>query len=119
METFKLSIEGEYDSEEKAVKDLANKYMQCSKCDLPGEHPVELLMEAKPRKGQLKTVCKGVWLSVWESIYGREQWVEKHELRIYPFKPNHWWPSISGKTQPKGSKFRYEIVPPKSKNKKL
>ena len=90
IESWKLRVEGEYENEELAIKDLSDKYMQCSKCDAPGDHPLELWAGNKSREVNL--IAKSVCFSIKTSVFGREQWVEKYSLNIYPFKKEHWWP---------------------------
>ncbi|MFA5366706.1 MAG: hypothetical protein WC333_02380 [Dehalococcoidia bacterium] len=107
MESFKLSIEGEFDNEETAIKELADSYMQASKCNPPGEHPAELMGLASFSKDLAKH-GKQVLFSVWEKVYDREQWVEKNILVIHPFKKEHWWESEKG-FEPQECEFKYEI----------
>lgn len=111
--SWKLSIDGEYESEEAAIKDLADEYMSRSKCDLPGEHPLEILNGSQSR--DITTIGKSVWLSVYEKIHGHMQWVIKHKLTIYPFKPEHWWePAKPGNVVPPATEFRYKIETPEN-----
>lgn len=107
MESFKLRVEGAYETEEAAIKDLADQYMRCSHCDAPGDHPIELLLKCPA--GDVKKICKSVLFSVKTKVFGRIQWVEKYDLKIYPFKENHWWPAEEFKFEP--CEFRYKIIP--------
>jgi len=43
MQSWKLTIEGQYPNDEQAIKFLADKYLSCSKCDPPSESLPELL----------------------------------------------------------------------------
>lgn len=92
MGSFKYEVEGSYSSEEEAVKDLADKYMQSSRFDIPGEHFMELVAGTVSRSAE--TCSKGVYFQVYEEIYGHEQWIMKYRLRIHPFKSDHWYKSI-------------------------
>lgn len=112
--SWKLTVEGQYSNEEDAIRDLADDYMKRSRCDLPGEHPLELMSGTQSR--DISTIGKAVWLSVYEKVHGHMQWVLKHKLTIHPFKPEHWWePTKPGIAVPPESEFRYEIQPPDEK----
>lgn len=113
LSSWKLEVKGQYASEEEAIKDLADKYMQCSKCDPPGEHFLELLSGNNQR--DISQIGKGVWFYVYEAVYSHKQFVLKHQLTIYPFKQEHWWESVD-KEKPfvfEETEFRYKIIEPK------
>ncbi len=118
MDSWKLSIEGEFSSVEEAIEELADRYMKCSKCDAPGRHVVEILVatgqvSSNQGKRTLETIGKAVRFWVWEkNKYGQESWVAMHLLTIHPFKAEHWWPS-EGFVPPKRV-FKYEIVEPEN-----
>lgn len=105
MQTWKLIVEGEYSSEEEAIKDLADKYMRCSKCDAPGNHPIEHLDKRHVRT--IDGIAKAVYFFVQEEVYGINQWVQKYQMSIYPFTKDHWWP-CEGFEGPE-REFKYEI----------
>lgn len=114
LETFKLTCEGEFDTEEQAIKELSDGYMKRSKCNPPNEHPAQLLVSTEPTpitKERIDGIGKIVYFSVWENVYGRWQWIEKYKLCIHPFKAEHWWESTTEpKFVPEECEFRYEIV---------
>ena len=112
LSTWKLSVEGEFESEEEAIKELSDRYMRCSKCDPPGEHPIELLSNSKGGSRNIDTISKRVFLSVKEEVYGNLQWIHKLTLNIHPFKKEHWWDSVF-KDKPfefSEKEFKYKIV---------
>lgn len=114
LETWKLRVEGFYETEEAAIKDLADQYMQCSHCDAPGDHPLELWAKAKggtPKPVDVSIIGKGVCFSIEMKIFGIKQWVMKERLTIHPFQVNHWWPCEGFVFEP--CEFRYEIYPKK------
>jgi len=106
LETWKLKVEGEFETEEEAIKELSDRYMRCSKCDPPHEGVMEGLLQKNFRT--LDTIAKGVFLSVKEEVYGHSQFILKHELVIYPFKKEHWWESSNG-FEFEECEFKYEI----------
>lgn len=110
MGTWKLTVDGEYVNEADAIKDLAHEYMRRSKCDLPGEHPLEALSGGTYR--DISTIGKGVIFYVYEKVNGYMQWVIKYKLTIHPFLPDHWWePTKPGIKIPEATEFKYEINP--------
>ncbi len=117
LQTIFLGYNGEYKTEEEAIKDLADKYMSNSKCDPPGEHTLEIWAnKGKIKGGDISKIAKVVWFYVWEEIYGVEQWVVKYNLAIHPFKKRHWWESEKDfKFDGRGRKFKYRVLPPKKK----
>lgn len=114
LQTFKLTIEGEFETEEQAIKELSDNYMRCSKCNPPNQHPAELIMGVKPQeitKERIEKIGKTVWFYVWEQVYGKWQWIEKYKLSIHPFRVEHWWEStIEPKFVPQECEFKYEII---------
>lgn len=106
MCTWKLSVEGEYTSEEEAIKSLADRYMKISKCSPPGEHPVDMLNNSPT---PTMSVGKGVCFYVHIELFGIKQWIQKYAMNIYPFKAEHWWDSNKGFTPPV-QEFQYEIL---------
>lgn len=112
IQTWKLRVEGQFESEEEAIKELADRYMQCSKCDPPNEHFIELINGSQLRN--VDTIAKGVFFYVYEEVYGIEQWIEKYQIDIFPFKKEHWWESKNG-FEFKECEFRYNINSPEKK----
>ena len=108
IQTWKLLIQGEYDSEEEAIKDLADRYMQCSKCDAPNDHLIEHLTNKQSRL--LENIAKRVYFYAEMEIFGNVQWIHKYTLNIYPFKDNHWWEDTRGNFKFEEREFKYEIV---------
>jgi len=133
LQTWKLTVEGEYLTDEEAILDLSDKYLRCSKCDLPGESLSELLSKDlniihgnSPTAEKLLTniekvnfgvsenktpklitdIAKSVWLFTEEIMYNRPQWVEKHHVIIYPFKTEHWWDAPSDFTYNVAAKYK-------------
>lgn len=106
LESWKLIVEGEYETEEEAIKDLSDKYMYCSKCDAPGDHPLEIF--AKTTSREVSLIAKHVCFSVKLEVFGIKQWVQKYILHIHPFKSEHWWPCEGFVFEP--CEFKYEIV---------
>lgn len=111
LSTWKLETTGEFESEEAAIRELSDRYMQCSKCDPPGEHPIEHLSETTRT---VDTIAKRVYFYVQEKVYGNLQWVHKLTLNIYPFKPEHWWEPVTKESRfkPEAREFKYELVTP-------
>jgi len=117
LQSWKLSVNGECATEEEAIKELSDRYMTHSKCSPPMEHPSELLTGNVTRRDVTK-IGKSVLLSVFEEVYGINQWIEKHHLTIYPFKKSHWWESEKG-FEFTETEFRYDIeaiIPVKTQN---
>ena len=115
MQTWKLRVEGEFDNEKEAIKSLADSYMSCSKCDLPGDHAVEHLTGQSYRT--LDNIAKRVYFYLKEkNKYGYLEWQLVYVLNIKPFKKDHWWPS-EGLEIPKYRRFKYEIIKPEEANK--
>jgi len=135
LQTWKLTVEGEYLTEIEAILDLSDKYLRCSKCDLPGESLSELLskdfnvvhgnsptmvklvndienvnfeVSTNKKTRTITDISKTVWLYTEEIIYNRPQWIEKQQIRIYPFKTEHWWDTPSDFTYNVDAK--YEIL---------
>lgn len=111
LSTWKLEVSGEFDTEEEAIKILSDRYMRCSKCDPPGEHIIEAMMNSSGDR-TTDNIAKRVYFYVKEPIYGNLQWVHKLTLNIYPFKQEHWWESIDENNPFVFSEidFRYKIV---------
>lgn len=120
IQTWKLRVEGEFDTEEEAIEVLSDRYLTCSKCDQPGDHPLELL-SGKGRR-EIEKIAKQVYFYVEEEVYGHLQWIQKYILIIPPFKSRHWWPNSKAKgdiesligdpflLEWEDKKFRYKIV---------
>lgn len=107
--SFKLSIEGEFDDEEKAIKELADDYMTVSKLDPPGESIGELL--ANQIINKVEDIGKIVRLSVYEkNKYDMFQWNDIKRIKIYPFKEKHWDKTVKYHNfKPSNQDFKYEI----------
>jgi hypothetical protein len=108
MQTWKLIVEGDYETEEEAIKDLADKYMQCSKCDAPNEHPIEHLTGNYNRT--IDNIGKRVYLYVEMEIFNKLQMVHKYTLNIYPFKQSHWWEDTNGVFKFEDKEFKFKII---------
>ena len=114
MSSFKLRIEGEYETEEEAIKDMANQYMQCSKVDPPCESIYLALAGADTHSVDWRTLAKQVALYRYEEVYGIKQKVMIKILNIYPYNKGHWWQDTEGgkefvKNLPR-RRFKYEDV---------
>ena len=106
LSTYKLVVHGEYETEEEAIKDLSDKYMQGSRCDPPGKGYKEQLFHLKPLL--IKDIAKEVYFYIEEEIHGIKQFVQKATLIIHPFKQEHWW-SEKDDFKFKKCKFKYEV----------
>lgn len=116
LSSWKLQVTGLYATEEEAIKDLSDKYMQCSKCDPPGEHFLELFSGSGLTTRKTDGIAKRVYFYVEEKVYGNLQMVHKLTLNIHPFKQEHWWDSIN-KENPfifPQIEFKYEIIQPET-----
>ena len=108
--TWKLEVSGDFDTEEEAIKILADSYMSRSKCDWPGTHLVELLMGKPSPTRTRESIAKRVYLYVKEeNKYGHKEWVFKDALNIHPFKKSHWRDAPEDVIF-RRTKFRYEIM---------
>lgn len=107
MQTWKLSIDGEFETDEEAIKDLSDKYMKCSKFDLPGTSVPELLTSTKNVYPD-GSPAKRVYLFIEHEVFGIKQMVQKYILNIYPFKQDHFWDADHIRIPTK--KFQYKII---------
>jgi len=106
--SFKGYSEGEFATEEEAIKVLADRYMTISKSHAPGDHFLELLVGSQRK---IDDIGKDVYLKVFDEAFGIRQWVIKYHLVIHPFKQEHWWPSSKEPFEFAECEFRYRIVP--------
>lgn len=107
--SLKLTIEGEFNDEEKAIKELADDYMSVSKLSPPGESLAELL--ANKTVNKVENIGKLVKLAVYENNkYGVKQWNDIKRVKIYPFKAKHWDKTVKYHDfKPPEREFKYEI----------
>lgn len=107
--SIKLAIEGEFDNEEKAIKELADDYMRCSKVNPPGESIGELLCQEIIFKAE--DIGKVVRLAIYEeNKYGISQWNDIKRIKIYPFKDYHWDKTVKYHDfKPPQREFKYEV----------
>ena len=107
--SLKLTIEGEFNDEETAIKELADDYMRVSKLNPPGESLAELLCDKKVHNAE--DIGKGVILAVYEkNKYGIAQWNDIKRIKIYPFKDYHWDRTVKYHDfKPPQRDFKYEI----------
>ena len=92
LKSWKVEVRGEFFTDDEAIHALADQYMSISKCDPPGEHPMELMSGSSGNVNQDNTKkAKMVFLFKTMPIFGIDQSVQKYALNIHPFKPEHWW----------------------------
>jgi hypothetical protein len=107
--SWMLSTEGEFETDEEAIKTLADRYMTASRSDPPGRHPLEILAGNGPTR-KVEEIGKAVWLYVYTANqFGHEEWLVKHQLTIHPFKRDHWEKGHELDESEYSSEFRYTI----------
>ena len=97
LKSWKLTTFGEFTSEKRAIRSLANTYLKCSKCD--AIHPIFYLnggdaenLSIEKQQEFIDNAGKVVSLYVREvNNYGIEQLMLKSNLIIRPFSKKHWW----------------------------
>lgn len=109
MYSFKLELTGEFENDKEAIIELADRYMKCSKTDIPGNSVLEKL-DTRYKARTFNSTRKVVALDIEIEVFGIKQFVRKAVLNIKPYKREHWWESKNNDFAFDEVPFEYEIV---------
>lgn len=96
LETFKNTVTGDFQTQDEAIRELADQYLTKMKCYPPRD------------KVSTAGICRAAYLSVKEEGPSGK-WKVLSRVEVFPFNINHWHDDGSGQF-PRDCEFKYRIT---------